>query len=81
MLRQEIFLGLCNFFHQDTPAFSMYYYYRVGLAPGKGAQMLERDLDNYQEMKEMVRCVQLHFRHQKQQLRSSAFHPVRFRAC
>jgi deoxyribonucleoside regulator len=29
--------------------------------------MLERDLDNYQEMKEMVRCVQLHFRHQKQQ--------------
>ena len=29
--------------------------------------MFERDLDNYQEMKEMVRCVQLHFRHQKQQ--------------
>jgi deoxyribonucleoside regulator len=29
--------------------------------------MLARDLDNYQEMKEMVRCVQLHFRHQKQQ--------------
>ena len=29
--------------------------------------MLERDLDTYQEMKEMVRCVQLHFRHQKQQ--------------
>src|SRR5918996_2802499 len=29
--------------------------------------MLDRDLDNYQEMKEMVRCVQLHFRHQKQQ--------------
>jgi DNA-binding transcriptional regulator LsrR (DeoR family) len=29
--------------------------------------MLDRDLDSYQEMKEMVRCVQLHFRHQKQQ--------------
>jgi deoxyribonucleoside regulator len=29
--------------------------------------MLDRDLDNHQEMKEMVRCVQLHFRHQKQQ--------------
>jgi deoxyribonucleoside regulator len=29
--------------------------------------MLDRDLDGYQEMKEMVRCVQLHFRHQKQQ--------------
>jgi deoxyribonucleoside regulator len=29
--------------------------------------MLDRDLDSSQEMKEMVRCVQLHFRHQKQQ--------------
>ena len=29
--------------------------------------MLDRDLDNHQEMKEMVRCVQLYFRHQKQQ--------------
>ena len=29
--------------------------------------MLERDLDTYQELKEMVPCVQLHFRHQKQQ--------------
>jgi deoxyribonucleoside regulator len=38
-----------------------------GQASGKDVDMLERDLDNYQEMKEMVRCVQLHFRHQKQQ--------------
>lgn len=29
--------------------------------------MLARDLENHQEMKEMVHCVQLHFRHQKQQ--------------
>ncbi len=29
--------------------------------------MLARDLDDHQEMKEMVRCVQLCFRHQKQQ--------------
>jgi deoxyribonucleoside regulator len=29
--------------------------------------MLDRDLDSSQEIKEMVRCVQLHFRHQKQQ--------------
>jgi deoxyribonucleoside regulator len=29
--------------------------------------MLDRDFDNFQEMKEMVRCVQLYFRHQKQQ--------------
>ncbi|HXH11093.1 MAG TPA: sugar-binding domain-containing protein [Alphaproteobacteria bacterium] len=29
--------------------------------------MLDRDLENHQEMKEMVRCVQLYFRHQRQQ--------------
>ena len=42
---------------------------RIGsaLASGKDVHMLDRDLDNHQEMKEMVRCVQLHFRHQKQQ--------------
>jgi deoxyribonucleoside regulator len=29
--------------------------------------MFDRDLESYQETKEMVRCVQLYFRHQKQQ--------------
>jgi deoxyribonucleoside regulator len=38
-----------------------------GQASGKDVDMLDRDLDSYQEMKEIVRCVQLHFRHQKQQ--------------
>jgi deoxyribonucleoside regulator len=38
-----------------------------GQASGEDVAMLDRDLDSYQEMKEMVRCVQLHFRHQKQQ--------------
>jgi deoxyribonucleoside regulator len=40
---------------------------RCGCASGKDSGMLDRDFDNFQEMKEMVRCVQLYFRHQKQQ--------------
>ena len=34
---------------------------------GEDADMLARDLDNHQELKQMVHCVQLYFRHQKQQ--------------
>jgi deoxyribonucleoside regulator len=40
---------------------------RLGQAPGEDAAMFDRDLESYQETKEMVRCVQLYFRHQKQQ--------------